>query len=87
MINRTTNLMRHLWLAALLTATAVAELPKNLDDDYVSENKCSKLHGKSVLREDEEGPKKLTIATPTLGKLDAIDALDTDKLADRKSVV
>jgi DNA/RNA endonuclease YhcR with UshA esterase domain len=68
-------------LAALLvTATALSQTPKNLDDDYVSENECRKLHGQSAPKEEEEGPKKLTIVTPTIGKLDAIDVLDTDKL-------
>jgi DNA/RNA endonuclease YhcR with UshA esterase domain len=70
------------WLAALLAGSAVAvELPKNLDDDYLTENKSNTLHGKSAPQEPgQEAREKLALTTPQLGKSDALDALDTPKL-------
>lgn len=83
MIAKITKATFHAGLMLLVAAATVfGELPKNLDDDYISENKAITLHGKSVRAADEQGLKKLNIVTPTLGKLDAVDALDTDKLVE-----
>lgn len=69
-------------LAILLAGSVFAvEIPKNLDDDYLTENKASTLHGKSAPKQPgQEAQEKLALTTPQLGKIDAIDALDTPKL-------
>lgn len=65
----------------LATAACAVELPKTLDDDYLTENKASNLHGKSAPKQPgQDAQEKLALNTPQMGKIDAVDALDTEKL-------
>jgi hypothetical protein len=69
-------------LVALLTAAATvwAQLPANLDDDYISENKSKTLHGESARSGTDISVKKPDLTTPAVGVPDAISALDTETL-------
>jgi len=69
-------------LLVLVVAGALhAEPPRNLDDDYLTENRSNTLHGKSAAKQPAaQAQDKLTQNTPQLGKIDAIDALDSEKL-------
>src|SRR5256885_1293422 len=71
------------WVAVVLVSTGAlaVELPKNLDDDYLTENRADTLHGKSAPKQPgQEAREQLALTTPQLGKIDAVDALDTAKL-------
>jgi hypothetical protein len=81
MICRTTKIFWSILAAvALATTAAFAQWPRNLDDDYVSENKATALHGKSAPRSDLDRAPKAAPTRPVDGKPDAILALDTRKL-------
>lgn len=64
----------------LAVAAAQGQLPKNLDDDYWSENRSAKLHGKSAAAPADDAARKLALTTPVAGDPKAIDARDTDAL-------
>ncbi len=64
----------------LAATTAQAQLPKNLDDEYWSENRSSKLHGKSAAVPADDVARKLALTTPVAGDPKAIDAKNTDAL-------
>ena len=70
------------WLWPLVAVGVMAvELPTTLDDDYLTENKANTLHGKSAPKKPgQDAQERLALNTPQMGKIDALDALDTGKL-------
>lgn len=81
MIVRITNRLAQLALAGLFLATAaLAQLPKNLDDDFISENKSTKLHGRSAAKAAQPLPGSPSVMMPAIADPNAIDALDTETL-------
>jgi hypothetical protein len=81
MTSRTTKLLTAggVWLV-LTFGLYAAELPANLDDDYSSENKSTRLHGRSTETTADQARKRLSLTTPVAGVPNALDARDTDAL-------
>jgi hypothetical protein len=80
MTRRTIEIRRLLLLTALCWAVAApAQLPKNLDDDFITENTATTLQSKDPRRTGQPSP-ITTLPALVIPKTDAIDALDTERL-------